>query len=79
MNSLNDNDARHAADWSGRLGRFAAELRASRPEAALTPLDTVSPPLPTHISSILEHLRRRRQRQQYAAENLRAQEFLTGV
>jgi hypothetical protein len=79
MNSLKDNDARQAADWSGRLGRFAAELRASRPEAALTQPDTPTLASPTHVPSILEHLQRRRQRQQDTAEKLRAQEFVTGA
>jgi hypothetical protein len=72
-------DARQAANWSGRLGRLAAELPAIRPEVALTSLDTVSLSFPTRLSAILNHLRGRWQRQQETAEKLRAQEFLTGA
>jgi hypothetical protein len=82
MNQLNDNHAaRHdARTWSGRLGSLAAELPAPRPTGALTHLDAVSPAgLPTRLSSILDHLRQRRQRQEHAADQLRAQEFLRGM
>jgi GNAT superfamily N-acetyltransferase len=70
----------YARNWSGRLGSMAAELPAIKPEGPFTQLVTVSPAaFPTRLSSILDHLRQRRQRQQHAADNLRAQEFLSGT
>jgi hypothetical protein len=79
MNPLNDAARRDARSWSGRLGSLAAELPAPRPEATISQLGTVSPTFPTHLSSILEHFRRRHQRQQDTAEKHRAQEFLMGM
>jgi hypothetical protein len=82
MNPLNDNDAarQDARSWSGRLGHLAAEAPAPRPTGALTHLDAVSPAgLPTRLFSILDYLRQRRQRQEHAADQLRAREFLRGM
>jgi hypothetical protein len=81
MNLLTDSDAaRQAArSWSGRLGNLAAELPLIRPEAAVTKLDTTPPSaLPARLSAILLHLRQRHQRQEHAADKLRAQEFVMG-
>jgi hypothetical protein len=79
MNLLNENDrSRQAARaWSGRLGTLAAASPAVRPGAAFDQLD-VPPPLPTRLSLILNHLRQRAQRREYAADKLRANEFMTG-
>jgi hypothetical protein len=79
MNLLNENDAaRHdARTWSGRLGNLAAELPAVRPGAAFTHLDSALPSaLPARLSLILDRFRQRHQRQQHAADKLRANEFV---
>jgi hypothetical protein len=78
MNSLNANAAHQdALTWSERLGNLAAEVPASRFAAAFTQLDTFSPAaFPTRLSTILNHLHQRRQRQEQAAGKLRAQEFI---
>jgi hypothetical protein len=77
MNSLTTNDsARQAASWSGRLGRLAAELPANRPPVASPPLSDGA--VPSRLSAILNHIRQRRQRQEHAADKLRAQEFVMG-
>jgi hypothetical protein len=79
MNSLNETGLarQQARSWSGRLGILAATYPAIRPEATLTQLDTTSAPaLPTRLSLILGHLRQQRQREEHAADKLRAQEFM---
>jgi hypothetical protein len=80
MNSL-DNPARQAArTWSSQLGSLAAASPATRPEAASPHFDAAPPAdLSTRLSAILSHFRQRRARQQHAAEELRAREFLTGT
>jgi hypothetical protein len=81
MSLLNENDrARQAArTWSGKLGSLAAELPATRPDAAFNPLDTAPPfALPTRLSSILNYLRQQARRRESAADKLRANEFMAG-
>ena len=58
-----------------RFARLAAELPASRPAAVSIQLGDA---FHTHLSALLDHIRRRRQRQEYAADKLRAQEFVMG-
>jgi hypothetical protein len=72
----NDTARQYARSWSERLGTLAAASPATRPEAAFDQLDA-PPPLPTRLLSILDHLRQRHQRQQHAADKLRANEFMT--
>jgi hypothetical protein len=80
MNSLNDTARQAARTWSEHLGNLAAASRANRPEAVPTQLDFAPPTdLSTRLSAILSHFRQRRARQQHAAEELRAREFLTGT
>jgi hypothetical protein len=77
MTPLNETDVarQQARSWSGRLGNLAAASPTTRPEAAFTQLDA-PPPLPTRLLSILDNLRQRHQRQEDAADKLRAQEFM---
>jgi hypothetical protein len=81
MNLLGDNDAaRQAArTWSEQLGNLAAELPARGPETAFTQLDATPHALPTGLSAILNHFRQRAERQEHAADKLRAQEFVMGL
>jgi hypothetical protein len=82
MNPLTDNDTarQDARDWSGRLGHLAAELPAPSHAGILPQFQTASPAaFPTRLSLILDHLRQGRQRQEHAADQLRAQEFLSGM
>jgi hypothetical protein len=79
MNSLNDTTRQAARTWSEQLGSLAAASPATRPEAASTQLDTSPAGLSTRLSAILSHFQQRRARQQHAAEELRAREFLTGM
>src|SRR5262245_46895423 len=82
MNEFNnDNIGRHEArKGSGRLGRLAAEQPTSRLGSSIEHLDSISPAaVPTRLTSILVHLRQRRQRQEHASDQLRAQEFLSGM
>jgi hypothetical protein len=58
-------------------GSLAAASPANRPEAASTQLDTSPAGLSTQLSAILSHFRQKRQ--EHAAEELRAREFLTGA
>jgi hypothetical protein len=76
MNLLNENDAtrQDARSWSGTLGRLAAELPMIRP-GAFRQFDAAPA---TRLSSILSHLRQRHQRQEHAADKLRAHEFIMG-
>jgi hypothetical protein len=75
--TVNDPALEDARTWSGRLGHLAAASPATRPEAAFTQLDSAPPAaLPTRLSAILNHLRQRHQRQEHAADKLRAQEFV---
>jgi hypothetical protein len=78
MNLLNKNDAtlQDARSWSGTLGRLAAERPAVRAGTAFSQPDTA---LPSRLSAIPNHLRRRRRRQEHAADKLRAQEFVMGT
>jgi hypothetical protein len=80
MNSLN-NPARQAArTWSEQLGSLAAASPANRPDISIAQLDFAPPAaLSARLSVILSHFRQRRARQQHAAEELRAREFLTGT
>jgi hypothetical protein len=80
MNPLNDNDTarQDARNWSGRLGYLAAEAPAPSPAGILHQFQTVPPASPTRLSAILEQIRQRRQRQEHAADQLRAQDFLMG-
>jgi hypothetical protein len=78
MNSLDNSTRQAARTWSGHLGSLAAASPANRPEAAIAQLDTApSVDLSTRLSAILSHLRQKRQ--EHAAEELRAREFLTGT
>jgi len=70
VNPLNENEA--AQTWSARLGSLAAESPASQ-------LDTAYPNLSPRLSAVLQHLRQRHQRQQDAADKLRANEFILGA
>jgi hypothetical protein len=81
MTPLNETDVarQQARSWSGRLGTLAAELPATRPEAAFTQLDSRHPAaFPARLLSILDSLRQRHQRRQQAADKLRANEFMSG-
>jgi hypothetical protein len=71
MNPLNDNDAARA--WSAQLGKLAAASAVSRTEPAVTQLD-----FPTRLAALLDQFRQRRQRQEHAADKLRAQDFVMG-
>jgi hypothetical protein len=80
MNSLDDTTRQAARSWSEQLGSLAAASPATRPEASIAQLDAAPPAgLSTRLSAILSHLRQRRARQEHAAEELRAREFLTGT
>jgi len=70
MNPLNQPDLarQDARTWSARLGNLAGQSPALQ-------LETFSPPL----SAVLQHLRQRHQRQQDAADKLRANEFILGA
>ena len=81
MNPLHDSDVarQQARIWSERLGRQAARLPTMRPDAVLTQLDAIPPfAFSTSLPAILDHLRQRRERQEHAADKLRASEFMTG-
>jgi hypothetical protein len=79
MNPLYANDVtrQQATALSERLGILAAASSSARPGAAFNQLDATAP-LPTRLSSILDHFRQRAQRRENAADKLRAQEFMTG-
>jgi hypothetical protein len=76
MNSLNDSARQEARTWSEHLGSLAAASPVSRPEEASPQLDA---DLSARLSAILSHFQQRRARQEHAAEELRAREFLTGM
>jgi hypothetical protein len=79
MNSLNDTARQAARSWSEQLGSLAAASPVSRPDTSTAQLDNVPPAdLSSRLSAILSHFRQRRARQEHAAEELRAREFLTG-
>jgi len=80
MSPLNETDMarQQARSWSEQIGNLAAELPATRPEAAFTQLGTPPAALPTRLSWILNHLRQRHQRREHAADKLRANEFIMG-
>ena len=80
MNAFRETDLanQQARAWSAHLGALAVASRASPPGAALTQLNTLPSGLPPRVSAILNHLRQRRQRQEQAADKLRAQEFMMG-
>jgi hypothetical protein len=74
-----DDPARQAArSLSERLGILAATSPAGRREAPDLQLDARPSALTPRLSAILNHLRQRRQRQELAADKLRAQEFIMG-
>jgi hypothetical protein len=78
MSPLNETDVarQQARSWSEQIGNLAAELPATRPEAALTQLGTRPTALPNRLTLILNHLRQRHQKREHAADKLRAQEFV---
>jgi hypothetical protein len=80
MNPLNENDrSRQAARaWSEHLGNLAAASPAVRPGAAFAQLDAPPSALTPRLSAIPNLLGQRRQRQEQAADKLRAQEFIMG-
>jgi hypothetical protein len=77
MIPLNDTDpGRQAArSWSERLGNLAAASSSSRPDGAFNQPDAPPPAIPPRLASVLNHLRRRAQAREHAAEKLRLNEF----
>jgi hypothetical protein len=73
----NDVTRQQATTLSERLGNLAAASSATRPDAAFNQFDATAP-IPTRLSFILDHFRRRAQRREHAADKLRAQEFMAG-
>jgi hypothetical protein len=81
MNPLHGTDLarQQARAWSGQLGALAATSSTTRRGAALPQLDPTLPSdLPTRLSVILHHIRKRSHRREHAADKLRANEFMTG-
>jgi hypothetical protein len=67
-----------AQNFSERLGSLAAESASSRPATPAPLLDATPVPVPTQLTSLIARVRQRSQRQEEAAEKLRAQDFLRG-
>jgi hypothetical protein len=80
LNPLHATDLarQQARAWSEHLGALAAASPASQLGAAFTQLDAAPSALTPRLSAIVSHIRQRRQRQELAADKLRAQEFIMG-